>query len=148
MANRPLWSQKQSVFPGAIGSKAANFSGVIATTAGFTTVAAVTGKKIRLRAFNVNIAVSVAVNSASASPSLSLAFVDSTYGTGVLWQVASLGVAAAATTVPILTGLVVIPMDGPVFETTAGNALAFAPSVTVGSAGIIAVSGTVFYDEI
>jgi len=146
MANRPLWSQKQSVFAGAVGSKAANFGGSLATTVGLTAVAAVSGKKIRLRAFNINTHISVVLNGTVAPQ---IAFTDSTtYNTGVVFHAISYGVAAAATQPPVLSGLVVLPLDGPVFETTAGNALGFVQSVTIGTTGVISVSGTVWYDEI
>lgn len=144
MANRPLWAQKQSNFPGAIGSKVASFSGELTGTTILTVVAAVTGKKIRLRAFNINAAISVVLAAASGP---SVALVDSTYGTGVLFQLTSFGKVAAATTVPFSTGWTVLPLDGAVRETTAGNALKIAQSVDL-STGYIAVSGTVFYDEI
>ena len=78
-----------------------------------------------------------------------LAFTDSTtYNTGVVFHAISYGVAAAATQPPVLSGLAVLPLDGPVFETTAGNALGFVQSVTIGTTGVISVSGTVWYDEI
>jgi len=146
MANRPLWSQKQSVFPGAVGSKAANFGGTLATTVGLTAVAAVTGKKIRLRAFNLNTHISVVLNGTVAPQ---IAFTDSTtYATGVVFHAIAYGLAAAATQPPISSGLVVLPLDGAVFETTAGNALGLVQSVTLGTTGTISVSGTVWYDEI
>ena len=146
MANRPLWAQKQSVFAGAVGSKIAHFSGELATTVGLTVVAAVTGKRIRLRAFNVNAMVSVLLNHTVAP---SIAFTDSlTYATGQLWQIFSFGVAAAITTPPQTTGLIILPLDGPAHQTTSGNALAITPSVTLGTSGKIQVSGTVDYDEV
>lgn len=144
MANRPLWAQKQSVFTGAVGTKVASFSGELTSTTILTAVAAVTGKKIRVRAFNINAMVSVVLAAASGP---SIALVDSTYLTGVLYQLTSFGKTAAITTVPFSTGLVILPLDGAVRETTAGNALKIAQSVDL-STGVIAVSGTVYYDEI
>lgn len=144
MSSRPMWAKRQALYPGGLGTKIKTFSGELTGTTILSVVAAVTGKKIRVRAFSFNSMVSVV---AAAANAFSIAFVDSTYATKVLFEVVSYGKTAAITTAPIQTGLVYLPVDGVATETTAGNALKLAQSIDI-STGVIGVSGVVYYDEV